>query len=273
MRFALGITLYNPSSAQILNITELEKCFDKVFLFDNSEPGYQKPNYPHSEKIEILTNGNNMGLSFAFNSIINKCQDFNFLCTMDQDSKFLRGDITKLQEYIESIDTNTVGIIAPYVDYGYGAHVLEEKIENKRWVITSGSFVNLEIIRKFDLRYDENYFIDKFEIDMCEQFKSVGCSVLMYHNSVLHQMLGENSGHKHPNHSSLRHYYLFRNRLYFNSKWYPKGNAMIKDILQTIRHIYLILLYESNKVDKIKMLKHSYVDFRKNKMGKKVLIK
>lgn len=269
MRFAVGVTLYNPHKEQIDNIALLAENFDKVFLFDNSEPDYIKPNYPSSDKFEILSYNENVGLSKAFNCIMDHCNDFDFLCTMDQDSKFYADDIHQIQSYIKNTDTTSMGIIAPYIDYGSGKHQQKKTIESKSWVITSGSFVNLNVVRKFNLKYDEKYFIDKFEIDMCEQIKQVGGCIIMYHKSVLHQELGEKSGHKHPNHSPLRHYYLFRNRFYFNNKWHSGICGILLSILQTVRHLCLIVMYEKNKIKKTKVLLDAYFDYKHNKLGKK----
>lgn len=272
MLFAAGITLYNPSEKQIENALGYSDYFDRIFLFDNSDDGIcRKGKMDAIDKVVYLDGNGNNGLPYAFNRILEKCVGYDFLCTLDQDSLFSGPDIEHIKKYIENkIDIKKCGIISPYVDYGIRTYTLSESIESKKWVITSGSFVNLNIIRKEELSYDENYFIDKFEIDLCEQLKNRNYRIVMYHGSTLHQELGESNGHTHTNHSPLRHYYLFRNRFYFNKKWYMGIKRYFLNIAQTTRHVLLIILYEENKINKISQLKEAYLDFKKSKFGKKV---
>lgn len=270
MRFAAGITLYNYTTEQIERIRNYSKVFDAVFLFDNSDKDYQKPTIDIDKNVCILSEGQNMGLPYAFNQIIKKCDGFDFLCTLDQDSIFLSDDINHTKEWIESCNLiNNLGIVAPFVDYGHEDYLETEKVDRRKWVITSGSFVNLNILRKEGVCYDEAYFIDKFEIDLCEHLRTLGYIVLMYHGSTLHQSLGEESGHKHPNHSALRHYYLFRNRLYFNNKWHSGLYKYFLNTAQSFRHIFLIVLYEDTPFKKVREFFPACKDYLHNKLGKR----
>ena len=275
MKFAAGITLYNPDEARVQHALEYSGSFDLVFLFNNSEPGYKVPLLDNPgvlpENYIILTENENCGLPYAFNRIINddRCETMDFLCTLDQDSVFEHADISQLKKYIETCGfVDSIGVIAPYVDYGFGSHINSNTAEAKRWVIASGSFINLNVIRKEKMGYDNKYFIDKFEIDLCRQMTTKNYAVLMYHGSVLHQSLGESSGHHHPNHSPLRHYYLFRNRFYFNNKWNYGIKGAALSLAQTIKHEMLIALYENNKIAKMKMLLPAIRDYKNESMGK-----
>ena len=271
LRFVAGVTLYNPSIEELKNLSDYSASFEKIFLFDNSEPSYLRPEYEFNDKFEIITEGNNMGLPYAFNCIIEKCDDYDYLCTLDQDSVFAAEDIEKIKAFISAQNQLEIGIVAPYIDYGFSNINFSETAEEKDWVITSGGFVNLSAIKKHSLRYDLNYFIDKFEIDLCQQMILKGYKILMYHGSVLHQSLGEINGHRHTNHSVLRHYYLFRNRLYFNNKWHHGVKKLFLNLLQTLRHFYLILMYEENKISKIKVFVVAVCDYKKGKLGKRIL--
>lgn len=272
MKYAAGITLYNPTKDQLARITELQKAFDIVLLFDNSEPNYEKPPYPQGDNIRVVTDGCNKGLSYAFNIIIGLCSSYDFLCTLDQDSTFLYDDIKRIQQYIDdNNDPQKIGIIAPYIDYGNPPQAVRCDVEQKKWVITSGAFLDLRVVRKEGLCYDENYFIDKFEIDLCWQFSTKGYKILMYHPSVLHQQLGEFGGRSRSSHNALRHYYLFRNRFYFNNKWFKGIKKWFLNFAQTIKQLYLILLFEDDKVNKLRHFKMAIKDYYKGKFGKKVL--
>ena len=72
MRFAAGITLYNYTTEQIERIRNYSKVFDAVYLFDNSDEGYQTPPIDLKDNEFVITEGRNMGLPYAFNQIILK---------------------------------------------------------------------------------------------------------------------------------------------------------------------------------------------------------
>ena len=244
MRFAAGITLYHPTQEMIENIKQYGNSFDIIVIFDNTESRYKCSEYFFGKNFILISAEKNMGLPTAYNQIIEMLKDYNidYLCTLDQDSLFKNQDIEAIKKIICNNDqAKNWGIIAPYIDYGYKTYSKEEKVEKKPWLITSGSFINYKMILENSLEYDEKYFIDKFEIDFCQQVLQKGYDLIMYYGAVLHQELGEKSGHQHPNHSSLRHYYLFRNRFYYNKKWYSGIRGLMLDLCQTIRH--LIPLY------------------------------
>ena len=100
MKFAAGITLYNPTPLQLEHIKEYGKSFDYVFLFDNSEPEYKQIKNDFGDNFIVLSKGYNVGLPSAFNEIIKneKCQEIDFLCTLDQDSVFSELEIQKLKD-------------------------------------------------------------------------------------------------------------------------------------------------------------------------------
>ncbi len=272
MIFAAGVTLYNPTENQIENIKKYFSIFNKVYLYDNTDKESNVINVrDFPSNVIYLTEHQNNGLSVAFNNIAENAinDQCDFLCTLDQDSLYEEKDIKAMMKKIESLKSvDDIGIIAPFIYYGFGTIENKDELEEKRYVITSGSFVNLQVIKSTNIRYDEQYFIDKFEIDLGEQMKRSGYKVMMYYGSVLIQSLGDDNGHRHTNHSVLRHYYLFRNRFYFNKKWYGFFKRVALDLLQTARHVLLIWLYENKKGAKTRALFVAIKDYKKNRMGK-----
>lgn len=275
MRFVAGITLYNPTESQLEKIKKYTDSFEYVFLFNNTEQGKNVNLHFDDPRIKVLGDGSNHGLPYAFNKILehDECRNADFLCTLDQDSFYSFENIARMKLFLENMcDLHHVGIVGPYVDYGDGGKkIYNQSYRKQPWVITSGSFLNLHLLYSESVRYDEKYFIDKFEIDLCKQLARKGYEILMYQGSVLVQALGEESGHRHPNHSALRHYYLFRNRFYFNRKWFTPVKRLVLNSLQTVKHIGLIVLYEERKANKVLMLKEAAKDYFANRMGKKCI--
>lgn len=274
MIISCGITLYNPDEKIIEKIKEYLDVFDAVYIFDNSETSNEVINklkriFTKYENLFYLSNKKNMGLPYAFNEIL-KNTNADYLCTLDQDSIYEPKEILNMKDALKLLNCKTkVAIIAPKVIYNNEKFARNTEIIDKRYVITSGSFLNVEIIKSNNIKYDENYFIDKFEIDFGQQLKDLGYRVCQYNNSILYQQLGEFSGHKHPNHSVLRHYYLFRNRFYYNNKFIKSFlKRKIITLLQIIRHLTLIILYEENKMRKVYTLYFGWIDYKEGRLGK-----
>lgn len=276
LRFCAGITLYNPSEENIRNIYEYKSSFEKIFIYNNSEKIVNIKILEQSEKFIIISENKNDGLPKAYNKILKICQEENidFLCTLDQDSFFSTDDISAIKKLIENNFMEwrkKVAIIAPYIEYKKSYEKKREKriseINEKKWVITSGSFLNIKLLKEYELNYDENYFIDKFEIDLCKKIILKKLKIYMYLKSVLYQELGEKNSKNKINHNPLRHYYLFRNRFYFNNKFYTFPKKYFLNIAQTLRHIFMIIFNEDDKLKKLKMFVKAYKDYKKNKMG------
>ncbi|SDL41641.1 rhamnosyltransferase [Kandleria vitulina] len=278
MKFAAAVTLYNPTETQLRNCISYTKTFDYVFLIDNSEPSIDLSNiYLNNSKIKYIDMKGNKGLSDAFNEVLNRIDDFecDYVCTLDQDSKYFGKDIEVMKEFIVdsslkkyyNINPNNVGIYAPVIDYGGGTHS-NKLFEKRKRVITSGSFLNIKIINQLGIRYDSNYFIDRFDIDFCQQLIEKKLDIILYYKSVLYQCLGEGDNKNHSSHNLIRHYYIFRNRLYFNKKYFKPIKRYTLNFLQTLKHIIHIIIYEPNKVSKIKQLFPAIQDYYRGKMGK-----
>lgn len=272
MKYAVALTLYNPTVENIDNLKNYINNFDEIFIYDNSNDNKEYKEFiPNNDKVHYFFNGKNDGLPHAFNEVLNSSylNDCHFLCTMDQDSYFQSSDIRKIKIFIEKNTYKEVAIYAPYILYNDKSIVPKQKVIYKEWVICSGSFINLEIIRKHEVRYDEHYFIDRFEVDFCKQLRLLDYKIIVYTNSIMRQELGSDSGYRHPNHSPLRHYYLFRNRLYFNYKYYSRTKSFYLSLLQTIKHILLVLIFEEDKGMKLKACLYGFNDYRNKKFNKR----
>lgn len=268
MKFIACVTLYNPDKDVIKRINEYLFSFDKVIVYDNSS---NNSSYIDdiNENCIYLYNGSNDGLSIAFNEAIKIANENNadYLCTLDQDSIFYEKDITKIKNDIVNCNKK-IGIMAPKIIYQNESQSTEVGISKTNWVICSGSFLNLSAINESNLRYDEYYFLDRFDQDICEAINRAGYDNYIDNEVYLYQELGYTYKGK-SNHSYIRHYYIFRNRFYYNKKFYSFPTNIIRSSLQTFRHLILIILEEDKKLLKIKQLFFAAHDYLNNKGGKK----
>lgn len=265
------ITLYNPAIDSLNKIESYSKIFKQVFIFDNTEKQHifevqeKLTSLNKNKNIIYINEGKNQGLAIAFNKIINLCKT-DYLCTMDQDSYFSENDIKVIIYALNNKPSNAC-IIAPKVIYDNSNFKKNDRFVKKNYVITSGSFLDLHLFKKNNITFDENYFIDRLDVDICKQIESIHYSSYEYEGAVLYQQLGENNGHKHSSHNVLRHYYIFRNRFYFNNKYYSYQKKVCLNIFQTLKHIVLIILFEDDKLNKIKIFFKAYKDYKKGNMG------
>ena len=114
MNIAGVVILYNPDENVINNIKSYLEELDCLYVFDNTETA----NEILVEKIKCLPRVRyisfceNKGISFALNTVLKTEKRYQFLLTMDQDSRFYTGMMAKYKELIEENykDNNSVPV-------------------------------------------------------------------------------------------------------------------------------------------------------------------
>lgn len=263
LKFCCAVVTYYPTEKELSIINKMAFCFDKLFIFDNTDTENNNVFLAtcNNSKIEYLNyKHTNMGLSFAYNFVCNQAleSDFDFICLLDQDSIFDNNEITKMKQYICNNFRKDIGIFAPMVFY-QGEKVKASNIPEKEisWAISSGSFLSLKAYLDSP-GFDSFYFIDKVDYAYCMELKKTGYKTICVNNVILKQQLGEYKkcfGLKVYCHSTIRHYYIFRNRIYYyliSNK--PTLLNFLKVVYGTIKHIILISFAENNKLAKISTL-------------------
>lgn len=277
-KICCGLTLYYPSEMEINNILKYCSMFKNVYIVDNTD----NKNVEYLDilknncNITILSSGENLGLSKALNLLCDRAKDNNdFILLLDQDSKFDKKSIFNLIEFINTDKALNVSIYSPKIIYNHNeitCNQNDEPYEFVKWVITSGSCINLSYFSKGN-RFDENYFIDRIEIDYGLRSISQGYNVVIVNSSLLYQSLGDCTnfyGFKYYQHSALRNYYIFRNRFYFYM-FKDNGNKasnIIKLIMGSFLQICKIFLFNNNRSEKIRYILKAIVDIKNGKYGK-----
>lgn len=272
MKICCGIVLFNPSEIEINQIEEKRSAFEKIYVFDNT-PNPQKIDI-HCNEIEIFSENINKGLSYAYDFLCKTAKErgYEYIMLLDQDSIMTTENIFKMIQFIGTFQQkNKVGIYTPFVEYNVKNIKSMNKVEEYdevNWCISSGSIINLDVFDK-EVRFDINYFIDRVDRDYCKQLILKKYKIIRINKAVLIQKLGEMRrifGINYSSHSALRHYYISRNRLYYNKKY---NELFIKSVLQTIRHFFFIVLLENHKFLKINAFFHGIKDYKNMKYGKK----
>ena len=266
MKYAASITLYNPEPAFIDNLLVFATYFPLVIVNDNSKDNnayvHRLSNIP---SIHYLWDGSNWGLPAAFNRSLQICEErgIDYLCTLDQDSKLSSKAISLIEHYIENSDMSSIGIVSSAPS---GIELRSEEMEigavmEEKKHICSGSFINLKLLKEHGIIYDEAYFVDAFDTDLCYQIRTAGLKIHVLTGVLMPHVWGEEMGY-----TPLRHYYIFRNRLYFNTKFFNLPESLFRSVLLTVLDCWN-LRNEREPFKKIRMLPLAISDYRKGRMG------
>lgn len=280
MKYGCGVVTYFPTNTQIDDIIKKKELFDMLLVFDNTpydsliKANEIEKNFSE-KKIVYIHNGKNRGLSVAYNIMCKMAMenDCDYLSILDQDSAFFSGEIKKMFSFIDKFEVaEKVGVFAPTIVYKHSDNKTEIKsdgYELVKWAISSGSFLNLEVFKK-TTGFDEFLFIDRVDYDYCKMISEMQYYIIKVSDVFLLQELGETRyrfGKSISEHSSLRIYYMSRNRWYISNKHERFPKKWIVPLLATIRQYFMIIVYERDKVNKINCLNRGIKDFFSYKKG------
>lgn len=276
MKCAGTVVLYNPLANIKENILSYISFVDKLYVIDNSSKSNENL-LPNNKKIQYIFNNENVGIAKALNIACQRAikDGYDFLLTMDQDSKFLEKDIIKLFEFVNNYNWQNVGIISPYHNILTKNVKSNEDIEHPLEVMTSGNLLNLAVYQKVE-KFNEDLFIDCVDTFMCLNLKKNNYDIIRLNNVFLEHHLG-NSEIKNifgkkiilSNHSPLRRYYIMRNTLYVVEKFKNDFPKYCKYLLKVQRHQMIIVLFEKNGFKKFRYMLRGKRDFKKGIVGGK----
>jgi rhamnosyltransferase len=280
MKNVCGVTvLYNADNTVIDNIESYIYELDQLFVVDNSEPVDKSlvDNLKALPNCTYISNNGNQGIANALNVGAKLATEAGatWLLTMDQDSKFEPRQFSQLIEYTTKLDDKITGLVSPF-------HKTKIAIEPKTEIdevlttMTSGNLISLYAWKAIG-GFDEDYFIDAVDWDYCLRLTSGNFKVLRLNTVHLEHNLGNATQHTSPtgkqitalNYNKIRRYYITRNKLIIIAKYwksYPGfSKGVFKSLFRDLRHI---LLYESDKMVKLKYLLIGASHFIIGKKGK-----
>lgn len=267
MRIAAGVIFYNPTQDNLDNLINLLKYVDFLFIYDNSVQkniGEIDDLIP-SDKYAYYHNGDNEGISKSFNFIFKEAalKGINYVLLLDQDSVVLSKQSIDIRDDLKKYKAN---------NFCLDVYLSKKEKNESNFKITSGMIIKTEFFLNVK-GYDENIFIDGVDHDYCIRMINLKEPILPLKGIYLNQHLG--NGVKNLlgiyEHSSIRNYYIFRNRLYLAKKHssYYKGLVKLRFVyLSIIKQLLSILLLESNKMEKLLYIRKAFKDFKNQRFGK-----
>lgn len=269
----IGIVLFNPE-LNILNqnLKFMNKNGYHVVLIDNGSNNLVeiKNCLKEFDNTVLISNHENKGIAYALNSIIDfaKNNKYSWILTLDQDSMPNEDMLNKMMESA----LPTYSIVCPrLVDCNVSQEIRNGKIvydtkksnlefiKNPKEIMTSGCMMNIKVFEKVG-KFDDKLFIDYVDVDYNIRVLEAGLKIVRVNDAILAHQLGESTikkflGHSIlvDNHNSMRRYYITRNRLYIAKKYY-KDKGYKKELLKVVLSGIKIVLYENDKMNKVKAI-------------------
>jgi len=274
------VILFCPEKNVIKNILTYLDKIKLLYVIDNSEKTAEfilnfVNNYPGKTEY-IFNSGGNLGVATALNMALDKAlkDGYGYLLTMDQDSRF---EPESLENLIDSIgDKEKIGIYSPFHKNRFFTNPPQHSgIEEVSDVMTSGNILNLSVIKKIG-KFKDDYFIDYVDIELCLRLRKNGFKIIRVNNSFLVHNEADVSKKKffgltvYPqNHSAVRWYYKIRNYLYLKEEYNKIFEQYFETESKNVRNsIIKVLLFEKQKIKKMRMILKGYIHYRKHIKGK-----
>ena len=272
---ALAIIVFYPTENELDRIYYYLETFDNVFVYCNSpfDLNLSRHIVFKSEKIIKFGNGNNDGLSKAYNVMINCCSKKNikYLLILDQDSIYPLQSNSSLYFLEDNNPPNDAALITSRKIPKSLKNKYKFKLSNQfrkrdfkkvKNAINSGSILDINKIIKIG-GYDNDFFVDKVDFDVCRTIKQNNLNLYQMYDFYIFHDVGFPKTKKFGNikisfsvYNPSRIYLIAKSRLIFNKKWIIKNSNKILvvkitlfyliTIAQILKHSFFIILNNEN---------------------------
>jgi rhamnosyltransferase len=294
------VVAYQPDRQIIDRIMILLAQVNEVVIIDNNSNSvcreYLNQKIEQSENIHLILNDENLGIAAALNQGVKYAlnQNYQWILTLDQDSIISSNFLEKMSiAYQECTYQNELASICPVLGL-YDRDDLDDRnrvLQHRKCfqsdlaavgtytltktAITSGNLVKLEIFKTTGL-FDENFFIDYVDHEFCLKIYKCGYKIIQSNDSLLYHQIGTPTekvlfGHKIQvnNHNSLRKYYLTRNAILTYKRYFISDTIwVIKDIKILLSYIVKMILFEHDKIEKLRSILLGFLHGAIGKTGK-----
>lgn len=277
MKIAGVTVLFNPDKKVVSNIKSYLPELDYLFLVDNTPNQNNAKMFDFDKKIVYIANNKNLGIAEALNIGARKAieKKMNWLLTMDQDSAFTKNALSKMIKYSGELDKKSnVAIISPFHKTAQSSGEKKTGIEEPLVVMTSGNLVNLKAYEAVD-GFKSWMFIDAVDFEFGLNLRKHGYNIIQLNDAVLNHNLGNTVKKKLlgktmyvSNHSAFRRYFIVRNRYYLYDMYHNDFPLFCDAEKGMTKHeILRVVLFEKDKIKKLKEMRRGYKDYKKGIKG------
>lgn len=276
VKLAAVVTLYNPTDEDIKNIDTYINDVDKLYIIDNTEGKSNIDRIPKNKKIDYRFDNENVGVATALNIGANEAlkEGFDYLLTMDQDTSFSNETLKVLKKNLETIDMSKIAILTPWHKTKLHVNKPLKQYDLPDDVMTSANILNLKIWKELG-GFKDWLFIDGIDIEYCLNIISHGYYILRNNSVEVEHNLGDLFYKKVgrrlflcTNHSAIRRYYIMRNYHYILDMYKEFNPGYCYSLVSQKHNMIGVLLFEKNKIKKIKMYLKGLDDYKKGIKGK-----
>lgn len=263
----LGITiLYYPDDKLTANIQSYLEEIDCLIVWENTPDRDNTSLIPISDKIIHMGEGRNVGIGKALNAAVEYglAHGFDFLLTMDQDSRFPKNSC---RNYIKTIlGYNSIAFFSTnYIMDGKQKYDDNSSLIKIDLSMTSGSVYPILTLKELGL-FREDFFIDGIDTEICLRAMLhkiptfVDTKIKLVHNlglGVQKSIFGR--PYIARNYSKTRLFYIYRNNVILKRLY---GRVTIEEIKELFRsklsfhilflvYIKHVILFENKKLSKL----------------------
>lgn len=271
MKLGGCVVLYNPTAEVVDNIGTYLPLMEELVVVDNSTRSSEAcDRIAGLDGVHYISMGGNKGIASALNVGCRVLIDngYDVALTMDQDSRF---PLEKKEEILDKVSR----LLKEYALVGlnfnsWGCETDDEVTITESW-ITSGNFVSLQAFRSVE-GFNDDLFIDYVDFDFCHRLQLAGWKLCYLNRYSLSHEIGSpieirllgRTFHA-MNHAPIRYYYRYRNSRYLfkADKAFYRG----KYYKELFINIPKMLLYESDKKSKLRMIRRGLSDGRRGILG------
>jgi len=188
--------------------------------FFETVSGYAKLIKKQYASLKIVTGG--IHVTTYPKEILENCHEFDYIVLGEGESQVV--ELTKCIEQKQLDSLNDIKSFA-YRDSNNIVHINEER----EWLVTSGSLLDLNVFKEIG-EFDENLFIDYVDTDYCIRLRKSGYKLIQFARPIMMHSLGitkDTLGYSFYEHSPIRNYYIFRNKLYILTKYFSMKRLFI----------------------------------------------
>jgi rhamnosyltransferase len=264
------VILYKPNYEEILrNISSYVKELHKLYIICNSKINDNLLDEINSlyKNIEFLKNDDiNIGIAQALNEALNKAknENYTYLLTMDQDTFFENNSLNLFLEDFRTLDKKDILIYSPI----HNKKFISNRILEKEFVMTSANIIN--VAKALEIGgFDENLFIDEVDHEFCFRVQENKYKIVQNEKIAVNHSLGNKTKNNITLYSAFRLYYISRNFLYLQNKYYNKQSTFLKKRRKYLIKFFLRhLIYSNERLKCLKMILLGIIDYKSKKFGK-----
>ncbi|KFX06796.1 hypothetical protein KP22_01520 [Pectobacterium betavasculorum] len=295
MKTLAVVVFYNPEGDYFNRCLLIASQVDELIVYDNSiDESVITENKKNILKIDnaiYYSEGVNNGIGKALNYAVIKSKEggYDLLFTFDQDTEVPSSYVKSLiSSYLSEKNIGAIGPIYKDINVNrecrfpvsLGPFVVrktlsgESKIQDVLSIITSGTLYPVKIFDKIGF-FDEDFFIDYIDNEFCLRLQKNGYRVCVEPKICINHALGNRTVKKSivkfspTNYPFYRKYYITRNRLFVYKLYFLKYPGFVfYDFSAFALDFLRVILFESDKINKLKAYFYGVKHFILNKKGK-----